>query len=90
LPLTSTIPQLRAQTVRREFYFASAAFAAQMSPGDLLVLAPDSYSGETLSLGGRFFNRPEPVLFFDSETKKPPQRRPAVRVFILVCMRVND
>jgi len=90
LPMTTGIPELRAQGARREFYFASAAFAAQMAPGDLLVLAPDSYSGETLSLGGRFFNRPEPVLFFDVETKKPPQRRPAVRIFILVCTRIND
>lgn len=90
LPLTSAIPELEAQAHRREFYFASAAFAAQMTPGDLLVLAPDSYSGERLSLGGLFFNRAEPVMFFDVEGKKPPQRRPAVRVFVLVCTRIND
>lgn len=90
LPLTSAIPQLEAQTRRREFYFVSAAFAAQMTPGDLLVLAPDAYSGERVSLGGLFFNRPEPVLFFDAEKKKPPQRMPAVRVFVLVCTRIND
>lgn len=90
LPMTSAVPELRTQAARREFYFDSAAFAAQMAPGDLLVLAPDSYSGETLSLGGRFFNRPEPVLFFDPETKEPPKRHPAVRVFVLVCTRIND
>lgn len=90
IPMTSTIPELRAQTARREFYFASAAFAAQMSPGDLLVLAPDTYSGEQLSLGGLFFNRRTPVLFFDAETKEPPQQKPAVRIFILVCTRIND
>lgn len=90
LPLTSTIPKLEAQARRREFYFASAAFAAQMTPGDLLVLAPDSYSGERISLGGLFFNRAEPVMFFDVEGNKPPQRRPAVRVFVLVCTRIND
>jgi hypothetical protein len=90
LPLTSAIPQLEAQSRRREFYFAPAAFAAQMTPGDLLVLAPDAYSGERVSLGGLFFNEPEPVLFFDVEAKKPPQRRPAVRVYVLVCTRIND
>ena len=90
LALTSAIPELDEQNRRREFYFDSAAFAAQMTPGDLLVLAPDSYSGETLTLGGRFFNRPEPVLFFDPETKEPPKRRPAFRVFVLVCTRIND
>jgi hypothetical protein len=61
-----------------------------MAPGDLLVLAPDSFSNETLSLGGRFFNRPEPVLFFDPETKQPPQRKPAVRIFVIFCTRIND
>jgi len=90
LPMTSAVPELRTQAVRREFYFDSAAFAAQMAPGDLLVLAPDSFSNETLSLGGRFFNRPEPVLFFDPETKQPPQRKPAVRIFVIFCTRIND
>jgi hypothetical protein len=90
LALTSAIPELDEQNRRREFYFDSAAFAAQMTPGDLLVLAPDSYSGETLTLGGRFFNRPEPVLFFDTETKEPPKRRPAFRVLVVVCTRIND
>lgn len=90
LALTSAIPELEEQNRRREFYFDSAAFAAQMTPGDLLVLAPDSYSGETLTLGGRFFNRPEPVLFFHAEAKEPPKRRPAFRVFVLVCTRIND
>ena len=90
LPMTIAIPELEKQNRRREFYFDSAAFAAQMTPGDLLVLAPDSYSGETLTLGGRFFNRPDPVLFFDAETKEPPKRRPAFRVFVLVCTRIND
>ncbi len=90
LPLTSTIPELESQTRRREFYFAPAAFASQMTPGDLLVLAPGSYSGEQVSLGGLFFNRSKAVLFFDPQGKTPPQQRPAVRVFALVCTRIND
>ncbi len=90
LPLTSTIPELEAQTRRREFYFAPAAFASQMTPGDLLVLGPGGYSGEQVSLGGLFFNRSKLVLFFDPEGKTPPRQRPAVRVFVVVCTRIND
>lgn len=88
--IASAIPELEARIRAREFYFASAAFAAQMGPGDLLVLAPNQYSGERVTLGGLFFNEPQEVLFIDAETTDPPQRRPAVRVYVLVCVGVID
>ncbi len=89
LPTSGVIPQLQAQTLRREFPFDSAAFACQMGPGDLLVLGPETYTGERTTLGGLFFNEPADALFFNVNKPKPPQRRPAVRVYVLVCTQVG-
>lgn len=88
--ITSAIPQLEAKTREQEFHFASAAFASQMGPGDLLVLGPNVYSAERMTLGGLFFNEPRDVVFFNPETSAPPQRKPAVRVFVLVCLDMID
>ncbi|MBN1359293.1 MAG: hypothetical protein JW993_01820 [Sedimentisphaerales bacterium] len=88
--LSSAIPQLQAKVREREVYFVSAAFAAQMGPGDLLVLGPNEYSAERMTLGGLFFNEPRDVLFLDLETTEPPQAKPAVRVFVLVCVGMSD
>lgn len=88
--LSSAIPQLEAKVRERAFSFASAAFAAQMGPGDLLVLGPNEYTAERGTLGGLFFNEPRDVLFLDPETTDPPQRKPAVRVFVLVCVGMID
>jgi hypothetical protein len=89
LPVTSAIPEFQAQTRAHEFYFAPAAFAAQMGPGDLLVLGPDKHTGERLTLGGLFFNNPEGRLFFNPLTRKPPARKPAVRLYVLLCTRIS-
>ena len=89
LPTSGAIPHLQAQTLRREFYFDSAAFACQMGPGDLLVLGPETYTGERNTLGGLFFNAAAEALFFNVNKPKPPQRRPAVRVYVLICTQVT-
>jgi hypothetical protein len=89
LPTAVAIPELQAQSQRHEFYFDSAAFACQMGPGDLLVLGPEKYTGERVTLGGLFFNNPDETLFFNPNKSKPPERKPAVRVYILVCTRVS-
>jgi hypothetical protein len=89
VPTSSPFPELQAQTQRREFPFDAAAFACQMGPGDLLVLGPETYTGERATLGGLFFNEPADALFFNVHKPKPPRRRPAVRVYILVCTQVN-
>jgi len=89
LPTSGAIPQLQAQVLRREFYFDAAAFACQMGPGDLLVLGPETYTGERSTLGGLFFNTPGEALFFNVNKPKPPQRRPAVRVYVLICTQVS-
>lgn len=88
--MSSPIPELEAKVREREVYFASAAFASQMGPGDLLVLGPNEYSAERMTLGGLFFNEPQDVLFIDPETTDPPERKPAVRVFVLVCVGMID
>lgn len=89
LPLTSAIPELQSRARRREFYFASAALAAQMGPGDLLVLGPDEYTGERITLGGLFFSNPEGALFFNPGQGKPPERKPAARVYVLICTSIS-
>jgi hypothetical protein len=88
--MSSAIPELQKQLRENEVAFRSAAFAAQMTPGDLVVLAPVEYTGERLSLGGLFFNKADPVMFLDPESKELPRRAPAVRVLILVCTGVRD
>jgi len=89
LPVAGTIPELQARAQQHEFYFSSAAFACQMRPGDLLVLGPEKYTGERATLGGLFFNNPQESLFFNASKQKPPERRLAVRVYILVCTQVR-
>jgi hypothetical protein len=90
LPTASPIEQLSAIARKREFYFPSAAFAAQMGPGDLVVLGPSQFTGEQLSLGGLFFNNPQGRLFFDSAKTSPPEQKPAARVYFLVCRSISD
>jgi len=90
LPVNSAIRELESRIQRREFPFASAAFATQMGPGDLLVLAPDKHVNDRISLGGLFFNKPGTCLFFNPATRKPPQQKPAVRAYVLVCTNVRD
>jgi hypothetical protein len=90
LPATSGIPQLRMIARKGEFYFAPAAFAAQMGPGDLVVLGPNSYSGEQLTLGGLFFNNPQGHVFFDPAKPNPPEQKPAARLYVLICRGITD
>jgi hypothetical protein len=89
LPTSGAFPELQARVLQREFPFDSASFACQMGPGDLLVLGPEPYTGERATLGGLFFNEPADALFFNVNKPKPPQRRPAVRVYVLVCTQVS-
>lgn len=89
VPTSGAIPELQARALQREFPFDAASFACQMGPGDMLVLGPETYTGERATLGGLFFNEPADALFFNVNKPKPPQRRPAVRVYVLVCTQVS-
>jgi hypothetical protein len=89
LPVPGTIPALQAGARRQEFYFAPAAFALQMAPGDFVVLGPDEYTAEQRTLGGLFFNHLRGALFFNPSKRTAPVQKPAVRVYILVCTGIN-
>ena len=89
LAITTTISEVQARARQQEFHFAPAAFALPMGPGDLVVLGPDKYTGERTSLGGLFFNNPEGTMFFNPDKRKPPEHKPAARVYVLVCMAVK-
>jgi len=90
IPVMSTIAPLQAKAREKEFYFAPAAFAVQMAPGDLIVIGPDRYTGERQTLGGMFFSKPEGTLFFNPAKRTPPQIKPAVRLYVLICTAIND
>jgi hypothetical protein len=90
VPVASTIAPLQEKAREKEFYFASAAFAVQMAPGDLVVIGPDKYTGERQTLGGLFFCKPEGTLFFNPNKRTPPQIKPAVRLYVLICTAIND
>lgn len=90
LPIGSPIPELAARTKLREFPFSSAAFSLTMGPGDLIILGPNEYTSDQTTLGGLFFNKPEGSLFFSETEHKLPERKAAVKIFLLVCTRIND
>jgi hypothetical protein len=89
LPIQSAIGPLQMKARQREFYFAPAAFAAQMGPGDLLMLGPDEYTGERVSLGGLFFSHPEGTMFFRPEGGGPPARKAFVRIYVVICTGIT-
>ncbi len=88
-PVKSTIPELDAQIKRREFPFTVAAFGLNMRPGHFVVLAPTEYIEDQTSLGGLFFSNPQGSLFFNKDGSSPPERKPAFRVFLLHCTRID-
>lgn len=89
-PVRSPIPQLAARAKAGEFLFSCCGFELKMGPGDLVLLGPKEYIDDETSLGGLFFSKPEGSLFFSKTERKPPERKPAVRIFLLVCTSIND
>jgi len=89
-PIRSSIPALADRARLHEFAFSSAAFGLKMGPGDFLVLGPKEYISDGSTLGGLLFSKPEGSLFFDGVKHKVPERKPAVRVFLLVCTGISD
>lgn len=83
LPTERAIPELDARAKMREFPFTTAAFGVNMGPGDFVYLGPKEHISDQTALGGLFFNNPSGRLFF-SETK-PPEFKPTVRVFLILC-----
>lgn len=83
LPTERAIPDLDARAKMREFPFTTAAFGLNMGPGDFVYLGPKEHLRDQTALGGLFFSNPNGRLFF-SETK-PPEFKPTVRVFLILC-----
>jgi len=90
VPMAGSIPQLMEIAKAREFIFDGAAFGAKISPGELVFLAPAGYSDNLSTLCGLFFCKPEGSLFFSATQRKPPERKPAVRLLVLVCTEIRD
>ncbi len=90
LPISSPVPDLSKRAQRHEFAFATTAFGLKMTPGDFVLLGPDRYISDQSTLTGLFFNEPKGSLFFSETKSKPPELKPAVRIFILVCTGISD
>lgn len=72
----SYVPKLHARNRRGEHLFESLAFELKMSPGDFILLGPDKYLTEHVTLAGRLFNVKKPI--------------PVNRFFLLLCLRIDD
>jgi hypothetical protein len=75
-PITSPIPQLAERAKSNEFLFTSAGFSLKMSPGDFVLLGPEKYIDNQITLGSLFFSMPKP--------------KPTIRIFLIVCTRIID
>jgi len=90
VPKNGPIPGLTERSQRHEFIFSPAAFGLKMSPGEFVLLGPGKYISDQRTLSGLFFSEPQGSLFFDETRLKPPELKPAVRVFLLVCTSISD
>lgn len=90
VPIGSTIPQLDARMKSREFPFTAAAFGLNMRTGDFILLSPEEYVTDQSTLGSLIFNNPQGSLFFQKDKRKPPELKPAFRVYMLTCTGIND
>jgi hypothetical protein len=90
LPVSSAIKELDSQMKRREFPFTAVAFGLKMSPGDFVYLGPKEFVSDPTELGGLFFTNLRGSVFFNRAERKPPERKTAVRVFLLACTRIDD
>ncbi len=75
-PTHSPIPQLDERAKSNEFLFTSAGFGLKMSPGDFVLLGPEKYIDNQITLGSLFFSMPKP--------------KPTIRMFLLICTRIID
>jgi len=89
-PMRGLIPRSADGGKPGEFVFGSAGFGLRMGPGDFILLGPQEYSSNQITLGSLFFSKPKGSLFFNEAERKPPERKPAVRLFLLVCTGIND
>jgi hypothetical protein len=90
VPLNSSIPQLSIRAKSREFLFSSAAFGLKMSPGDFIMLGPEKYNTMETTLDSQLFSNPEGSLFPGETENIKRELKPAIRVFLLVCVGMSN
>jgi len=72
----SAVPQPVAREKTGEIVFDSVGFGLKMSPGDFLLLGPEKYVSDRMTLSSLFFTGSE--------------RRPVIRIFLFVCAGIAD
>jgi hypothetical protein len=87
---SGALTRLTEMAKAREVPFWGAAFSIPIKEGDVLVLGPEDYYGDTSTLGGLFFWDPQGALVVEAGKPHPVQRRPAIRVFVIVCTRLSE
>lgn len=90
LPIHNTIKKLDSEMRKREFPFTATALGLKMSPGDFVYLGPKQFVSDQTDLGGLFFTNLQGSIFLNTAEHKPPERKTAVRVFLLACTRIDD
>lgn len=88
-PRRSRIPLLTTREKSGELPFTSMGFSLRMGPGDFVLLGPGKYDSGLITLNGLFFSKPEGSLFFSRLERKVPERKPAVRLLLIVCTGIN-
>lgn len=72
----TSVPQLADQAKSAEISFDSAGFSLKMSTGDFVLLGPERYIDNQITLDSLFFSR--------------PGRIPTVRILLIICTRIVD
>lgn len=87
MPMRSPIEPLAERAKRQEVKFTGAGFGLKMSPDDFVVLGPQKYLSERVTLPGLFFSNLDGTVFLSKG--RPPERKISVRVFVLICTGIN-
>jgi hypothetical protein len=87
VPTAQTLPPIAAMAKAREVRFTAAGFGLRMAPKDLVVLGPSQYTCDDTTLPGLFFTNLQGAVFFDETKRALPERKPSLRVFVIVCTR---
>ncbi len=72
----SAVPQPVTGEKTGEVIFDSVGFGLKMSPGDFLMLGPEKYVSDQMTLSSLFFTKSE--------------RKPVIRIFLFVCAGIPD
>ena len=90
LPVTGPIAELLERARAFEFVFDGAAFGTRITVGQVVVLGPAGYNSDQSTLDGLLFSKPEGTMFFGATQPKPPERKAAVRLLLMVCTGMSD